>query len=212
MRLLDQVFGMKVINGCHSKSNIYGFILFSEISYNVVKVMRDVDFIAALHVISGPNWPIFFVSPLERKIEEFGGSGCRDSIEFTRCVSKETKYNQSVLEFFKLSNSERDLPCFVVFSINPKNPNVIEQNTYKISGKTENEVKQSIEQIVSTIADIERTVRNGSDNKLDDSYVYWEATKSLERMEVGNLIRNGFSGIGVVSSFVAAISRLFVRV
>ena len=43
MRMLDEKFGMKVINGCHSKSNIYGFILFSEVNYNVVKVMRDAD-------------------------------------------------------------------------------------------------------------------------------------------------------------------------
>lgn len=41
--MLDEEFGMKVINGCHCMSNIYGFILFSEANYNVVKVMRDAD-------------------------------------------------------------------------------------------------------------------------------------------------------------------------
>ena len=43
MRMLDEKFGMKVINGCYCMSNIYGFILFSEANYNVVKVMRDAD-------------------------------------------------------------------------------------------------------------------------------------------------------------------------
>lgn len=210
MRMLDEEFGMKVINGCHSKSNIYGFILFSEANYNMVKVMRDADFIAALHVISGPNWPIFFVSPLKRKIEDFIGTGCRDTIGYALCVSQEPEYNQSALEFFQLRDSVQDLPCFVVFSVNPKNPDEIEQKTFKISGRTEDEVKQSIEQIVTTIADVERTVRNGSDKKLDDSYIYWEATASLERMEVGNLIRNGFRGFGTAASIVAAIGRLFV--
>lgn len=210
MRLLDKDFGMKVINSCHSKSNIYGFILFSEINYDVVKVMRDVDYIAALNEISGPNWPIFFVSPLERKIEEFRGSGSQDVIGYAHCISRETKYNQSVLDFFKLTNSEKDLPCFAVFSIDPHNPDVIDQKTYKINGKTEDEIKQSIEKIVSTIADIEKTIRNGSDNRLDDFYVYWEATNSLDQMEVGNLIRKGFPGIGPVSSLVVAISRLFI--
>lgn len=97
-----------------------------------------------------------------------------------------------------------------MFSVNPKNPDEIEQQTFKISGRTEDEVKRSIEQIVSTIADIEKTVRDGSDKKLDDSYIYWEATEGLERMEVGNMIRNNFRGFGTAASLVAAISRLFV--
>ena len=211
MRQLDKEFGMKVINDCHSKSNIYGFILYSETNYNVVKVMRDTDFIAALHVISGPNWPIFFVSPLEKKIDEFITSGSQDTIGFSYCVSKETKYNRSALDFFKLTNSDKDLPCFVVFSIDPKNPDEIYQRTYRISGKTEDEIKQSIEMIVSTIADIEKTIRNGSSKRFPNSYVYWEATNKLEQMEVGNLIRNSLPGIGSVSSFISIISRFMAN-
>lgn len=211
MMQLDEEFGMKVINGCHRKSNLFGFILFSEANYNVVRAMRDHDFIAALHVISGPNWPIFFVSPLERKIGEFFGSESRNSIGYARCISRETKYNQSALAFFGLSNSDKDLPCFVVFSINPKIPDVIDQKAYRISGKTEDEVKQSIETIVLTIADIEKTIRNGNDNNLDDSYVFWEATKSLDQMEVGNMIRKSIPRIGKVSSFLAIICKLLIK-
>ena len=211
MLQLDKEFGMKVINGCYRKSNLFGFILFSETNYNVVKAMRDRDFIAALHVVSGPNWPIFFVSPLERKIDEFIGSGSRDTIGYACCVSRETKYNQSALSFFGLSSSDKDLPCFVVFSINPKNPDEIEQKAYRISGKTEEEVKQSIETIVLTIADIEKTIRNGNDNNLDDSYVFWEATKSLDQMEVGNMIRKSIPGIGRISSFLSIICKLLIK-
>lgn len=47
---LDEEFGIKVINGCHRKSNLFGFILFSEANYNVVKAMRDYDYIAAFPV------------------------------------------------------------------------------------------------------------------------------------------------------------------
>ena len=53
MKLIEE-FDLKVINECRCKSNIYGFILFSKINYSVVKVMRDADFIDALHIISGP--------------------------------------------------------------------------------------------------------------------------------------------------------------
>ena len=73
MKLIEE-FDLKVINECRCKSNIYGFILFSKINYSVVKVMRDADFIDALHIISGPNWPILFVSPLEKKIIDFNGT------------------------------------------------------------------------------------------------------------------------------------------
>ena len=55
MKLIEE-FDLKVINECRCKSNIYGFILFSKINYSVVKVMRDADFIDALHIISGPNF------------------------------------------------------------------------------------------------------------------------------------------------------------
>ena len=211
MMQLDEEFGMKVINGCHRKSNLFGFILFSEANYNVVKAMRDHDFIAALHVISGPNWPIFFVSPLERKIDEFIGSGSRDTIGYACCVSRETKYNQSALAFFGLSNSDKDLPCFVVFSINPKTPDVVEQKAYRISGKTEDEVKYSIETIVCRIADIEKTIREGNDNNLDDPYVFWEATRSLDQMEVGNMIRKSIPGIGKISTFLSIICKLLIK-
>lgn len=207
MRLVEEEFGLKVINNCHSKSNVYGFILYSEINYNVVKAMRDVDFIDALHVISGPNWPIFFVSPLQKKIDQFLGTRSNDVIEYMSCVSKETKYNKSALEFFGLNSSTKDLPCFIVFSINGESQ--IEQKAYRIHGKTEDDVKQSIETIVKTIADMESTIRNGSIDNYVDSYVYWEVTKKLDQLEAGNLIRKSLPGVGSVAAFISIINRLF---
>ena len=207
MKLIEK-FDLKVINECCSKSNIYGFILYSEVNYNLVKVMRDADFINALHHISGPNWPILFVSPLEKKIVDFNGIGENGTIGYACCVSRETEYNQGALDFFGLKNSEKDLPCFVVFSRDVKNPEVFAQQAFKIKGETEDEVRQSIEEIVSTIADIERTIRDESNEQLNDQFVFWEATKKLEQLEVGNLIRKKLPGISSVASFFALIGRL----
>lgn len=209
MKLIEKL-NLKVINDCCCKSNIYGFVLFSEINYNVVEVMRDADFINALHYISGSNWPILFVSPLEKKITDFEGTGSEGTIGYALCLSKETEYNKGALEFFDLKNSESDLPCFVVFSRDPNNPEVFSQRAFRIYGKTKDEVKQSLEEIVSTIADIERTIRDGSTEQFNDQYVFWEATKKLDQMEVGNLIRKSLPGVSSVASFFASIGRLML--
>lgn len=209
MKLIEK-FDLKVINECCCNSNIYGFILYSEINYNVIKVMRDADFINALHCISGPNWPILFVSPLEKKISDFEGTGTKGTIGYARCVSRETEYNKGALEFFGLKNSESDLPCFVVFSRDMNNPDVFAQRAFRINGKTETEVKQSLEEIVSTIADIERTIRDGSTEQFNDQFVFWEATKKLDQMEVGILIRKSLPGVSSVASFFALIGRLML--
>lgn len=209
MKLIDK-FDLKVINDCCCKSNIFGFILFSEINYSVVKVMRDADFINALHSISGPNWPILFVSPLEKKIADFDNTGSEGTIGYTRCLSKETEYNKGALEFFDLKDSESDLPCFVVFSRDVNNSKVFSQRAFRINGKTEDEVRQSLEVIVSTIADIERTVRNGSVEQFNDQFVFWEATKKLDQMEVGNFIRKSLPGVSSVASFFALLGRLML--
>lgn len=208
--ILIEKFDLKVINGCCCKSNIYGFILFSEINYSVVKVMRDADFINALHVISGPNWPILFVSPLEKKIIDFDGTGTNGTIGYSLCVSRETVYNKDALEFFDLKNSESDLPCFVVFSRDINNSEVFAQRAFRINGKTEDEVRQSLGEIVSTIADIERTIRDGSAEQFNDQYIFWEATKKLDQMEVGNLIRKSLPGVSSVASFFAIIGKLLL--
>ena len=209
MKLIEK-FDLKVINECRCKSNIYGFILFSEINYSVVKVMRDADFINALHVISGPNWPILFVSPLEKKIIDFDGTGTNGTIGYSLCVSRETAYNKAALEFFDLKNSESDLPCFVVFSRDINNPEVFAQRAFRINGKTEDEVRQSLGEIVSTIADIERTIRDGSNEQFNDQYIFGEATKKLDQMEVGNLIRKSLPGISTVASFFAIIGKMLL--
>lgn len=209
MKLIEE-FDLKVINECRCKSNIYGFILFSKINYSVVKVMRDADFIDALHIISGPNWPILFVSPLEKKIIDFNGTGTNGTIGYSLCVSKETAYNKGVLDFFNLKNSESDLPCFVVFSRDINNPEVFAQRTFRINGKTEDEVRQSLEEIVSTIADIEHTIRDGRTVQFNDQYIFWEATKKLDQMEVGNLIRKSLPGVSSVASFFALIGKLLL--
>lgn len=209
MKLIEK-FDLKVINECCCNSNIYGFILFSEINYSVVKVMRDADFINALHVISGPNWPILFVSPLEKKIIDFDGTGTNSTIGYSLCVSRETAYNKDALEFFDLKNSESDLPCFVVFSRDINNSEVFAQRAFRINGMTEDEVRQSLGEIVSTIADIERTIRDGSAEQFNDQYIFWEATKKLDQMEVGNLIRKSLPGVSSVASFFAIIGKLLL--
>lgn len=207
MKLIESL-NLKVINDCCCNSNIYGFILYTEINYSVVKVMRDADFIYALHSISGPNWPILFVSPLEKKIVDFEGTGSKDIVGYTRIVSKETEYNKNALDFFNLKNSESDLPCFVVFSRDPNNSEMFEQRAFRINGRTEDDVRQSLEEIVSTIADIERTIRDGSSEQFNDQFVFWEATDKLDQLEVGNFIRKSLPGVSSVASFFALISRL----
>ena len=86
----------------------------------------------------------------------------------------------------------------------------IKQRAYRINGKTEDDVKQSIETIVKTIADMESTNRNESIDNYVDSYIYWEVTKKLDQLAVGNLIRKGLPGVGSVAAFISTINRLLI--
>ena len=126
---LESDFNIKLINTHRSPSNIYGFILFTEAHPYVKKVLRDNDFWEEYDVKSGVNWPIFSVKPLENKVPKVPSNYREGTIGMMVVVNEETKYNHQALQFFNLSDSEKDLPCFIIFALDEKNKEIAYQRT-----------------------------------------------------------------------------------
>lgn len=186
---LDRDFGIEVVNDYHSPSNIYGFVLFSEAHPYVRKVMMDDDFWDEFDVKSGANWPIFSVKALEDK--------------------KDSSYNHKACEFFNLRNADEDLPCMIIFALDDKEKEIAFQRTYKIKGKTVDEVHQSILSVIESVAEVEKVIRGNNDKSIETTpFVAWEASKSLDKLEIKDCFRDGFYGIGKLSKFIFLLGKL----
>ena len=85
MFALQKECGLEVIKGLvegdKNLSRIFGFILYTEKDPYVAKVLRDEDFWKSLDGISGDNWPIFAVRPMEKGYYQYSGDG-KNSIGF----------------------------------------------------------------------------------------------------------------------------------
>lgn len=189
---LDQDFGMKVVNEYHSPSNIYGFVLYTESNPYVRKVMRDDDFWEEFDYKSGANWPIFSVKALEDK--------------------KDSSYNHMACKFFNLKNADEDLPCMIIFALDEKEKEIAFQRTYKIKGKTVDEVYQSIVSVIESVAEIEKVIRDNNDKGIETTpFVAWEASKNIDKLEIKDCVRDGFYGIGKLSTFIFLLGKILIK-
>lgn len=205
---IDKYFGFDILNKYKSKSNIYGFILYSDSHPFVKKVLRDMDFWEEFDIKSGKSWPIFAVRPLEAKREKTVGGGENGYISMMVKVSEETRYNNDALRFFNLKDSEKDLPSMVIFAID-ENQNKILQRVFKIKGRTKDEVHYSILSIIESVASMEKCIlENNSLEKIYNTYIYDEVNKSLDQLEFKECIRNNLPIVGSIASFINIIFRL----
>lgn len=184
---LESDFNIKLVNDHRSLSNIYGFMLFTNEHPYMKKVMRDEDFWLEFNDKSGINWPIFSIKPLNEQ---------------------DISYNKKALSFFNLDN-ENDLPCLVIFALDSNKEEVAYQRTYKLKGNSVDEVHTSIKNAIESVADIEKTIRQNDNTDFQSApFVAWEASKSLDRLEMKDSIRYGFYGLGKVSNFVSSIIKI----
>lgn len=206
---VEKYFGFDILNEHKSSSNIYGFILYTNLHPYVKKVLRDSDFWQEFNEKSGSTWPIFAVRPLEPKTERsFGGGGGNGCMEMMIRVSEETRYNKNSLDFFHLSDSENDLPCLVIFANDSKKEKIL-QRIYKIKGKTIDEVHNSILSVIESVAEMEKCILDNNDiEKLHETYVYEEVNKALDQLEFKEFIRNKLPFTSSVASFVGEIIKL----
>ena len=155
---IQQEYGLELIKKLvddNNLSRIYGFILYTRENPYVVKVLRDEDFWNALNDISGPNWPIFAVKPLEKGFYKTRGSSIPGVVGFMMQTWEEPRTNTQILTDFGLSNS-KDLPCFVAFMWDDNDD--LHSITVPISGNDIDSVYCSIEKIVRIIKETEDAI------------------------------------------------------
>lgn len=210
---VDAYFGFDILNKYKSPSNIYGFILYTNLHPYVKKVLRDSDFWQEFDEKYGKTWPIFAVKALEPKCEKIIGGDCGDGyVGMMIKLSEETQYNKNAIEFFHLSDSEKDLPCFVVFANDSKKDKIL-QRTYKIKGKTTDEVHNSILSVIESVAEMEKCILdNNSIEKLHETYVFDEVNNTLDQLEFKEYVRNNLPIAGSIASFVGVIIKLLSSV
>ena len=208
---VEKYFDFDILNNHKSPSNIYGFILYTNLHPYVKKVLRDSDFWQEFNDKSGNTWPIFAVRPLEPKNERIvGGDGGNGCIGMMIKVSDETTYNKNALEFFHLGDSEKDLPCLVIFANDRKKEKIL-QRIYKIKGKTTDEVHNSMLSVIESVAEMEKCILdNNSIEKLHETYVYEEVNKALDQLEFKEFVRNKLPITSSVASFVGVIIKLLL--
>ena len=135
-------------------SKIFGFIMYTRRHSYIVKALRDNDFWNELNEISGANWPIFSIKPLEEsryKLPQFP----QDIMSRMVPIQTYPNENREFLDFFSLKETS-DLPCFVVFIWNENDK--IEQITWELSNASEQEAFDSIREIVTIVSETEEQI------------------------------------------------------
>ena len=135
-------------------SRIYGFILYTDKDLYVRKMLADKLYWEELDKKSGARWPIFTVRQLEKgHDEQIGAAPNGTSFMVKRWI--EPPINMDVLHNFDIKSTE-DLPLFVAF-IWDKN-DIVQSVSVSINGRSDSEVYNKVEEVVSAIARAENAV------------------------------------------------------
>lgn len=135
-------------------SRIYGFILYTDKDLYVRKMLADKLYWEELDKKSGARWPIFTVRQLEKgHDEQIGAAPNGTSFMVKRWIEPPT--NMDVLQNFDIKSTE-DLPLFVAF-IWDKN-DIVQSVSVSINGRSDSEVYNKVEEVVSAIARAENAV------------------------------------------------------
>lgn len=122
-------------------SRICGFIVYSAKNANVAKVVKDEEYWEELNAISGPNWPIFCVRPI---------------VSPHSMSSLVYRKSDDVLNFFNLKDTDRDLPCLVLFAWDDNDD--LCMNAYHIDDSTIDNAHSSLRKVVSRISAAEQSI------------------------------------------------------
>ena len=197
---LDNYFKIQNLrNKCEqSKSRIYGFILFTNRDPYIIKALRDDDFWNALDERSGPNWPVFSVRPI-KKGQYANPEGCQESLQDLQSAWKEPNDNKEFLDFFGIESSKY-LPCFVTFMWDDVGE--LHQFIVKIKSDSQENVYESLEKIIDTIAYAESKI---SDEFKRTEHIFREAVNDLKALQFTIRVRwffNKFRIIELLSNLV----------
>lgn len=163
------------------KSRIYGFILYSKKHPFVLQALRDTDIWNALNEISGSNWPIFAVRPLEPGISRTSGSSPY-GMSFLVETWEEPTNNYPVLIDFGLQDS-KSLPLFVAFMWDDNDE--LHQIAIPINAYDKESVFHSLEEIVGIISKVETAVPEGEKNTVS---VFNNVKKALTALKIKHFI------------------------
>lgn len=158
----EEECGLHVIKDLVKDSNdsrIYGFILYTDADSYVCKVLKDNDFWTALDKISGSNWPVFAVRPLDKL--QFMQQSMRfskaqgPSVSYMVNTSSKADSNLPIIRDFGL-DVDNNLPCFVVFMWDDNDE--LQQMIINIEGRDIDSVYHSIEEIIKAVTNAEKAV------------------------------------------------------
>lgn len=138
-----------------SNSRIAGFILYTRKHANVAKILKDDDYWNSLDELSGPNWPIFAVRPLESGYCSFRGRYDPGTINMMLPTYHDPNANIRVLKYFGLEEAG-DLPCFIVFMWDDNNQ--LRQIDWKVNDYSIETAYNSIKEVVELISKAEQEI------------------------------------------------------
>lgn len=120
-----------------------------------MKILKDDDYWCSLDELSGPNWPIFAVRPLESRYCSHRGSYSTDTISMMLPTYHEPNANRRVLKYFGLEESG-DLPCFIVFMWDDNKQ--LCQIDWKIDDYSVDTAYNTIKEVVELISKAEQEI------------------------------------------------------
>lgn len=167
-----------------AESRICGFVLFKTTDADMVKVMRDPDYLRAINDMSGERWPIFSVKPLLPATIRHKGGG---KGQFGLLIMEEVDpaANLPVIEFFGLDKTN-DTPCFVLFCWDDESKLLVTH--YKLTTGSVETAFNSLKEVVKEISQSESQILPKYRKEMG---VYREARASVEHLKAMKRFEKG---------------------
>lgn len=179
------------------RSRIYGLILYTRRNPFVVKALKDDDFWLALNDESGPNWPIFAISPSGDNANYFSRSSDTRLMEMMVNISNDPDENNQFIDFFNL-NGKEDLPCIIFFIWDDNEK--LQMIKCPIIGNSSSQVYRCISKYVNCVANAESNIL---DEYKQSENLFREVKKDLEALNIKYRI---IRGSNIISNFLDFIS------
>ena len=181
-------------------SRIYGFILYTDKDPYVAKVLRDNDFWNGLNCISGSNWPIFAVRPLQVGQMRIQGSS-PGMMSYLVSTWEEPKANLPIIRDFGLKDS-KDSPLFVAFMWDDTDK--LNQIAIPIMGNDIDSTYHSIEEIVKVITRVEAAILPEYKGTIN---VFRNVKSELEALQIKHKVIER----GLILKKIAEFCSVFIR-
>ena len=175
-------------------ADIFGIILYTDAHANVKKVVSDDDYWDSFHEISGENWVVFSIRPVEGHYET---PQFRPGTVGLMCeIWKEPNENKPLLREFEIEDTSK-LPQLLVFTHDSEG-NIL-KSSLKLQDSSIAEAYRSIKESIQVVTNAVDAIH--VENKKNPEGAYQAVSMAIDSKHAWEIIKKGVDFFAWLNQF-----------